>query len=82
MAHLKKAIRKIINTTGYDICKAPKKENIRDIDLYYRIWGKEAVESRRFLNIGAGSFRHPAWTNVDHQSEWYKDILGDSVGID
>ena len=82
MTYLKKAIRKAINTTGYDICRAPKKENIRDIDLYYRIWGKEAVESRRFLNIGAGSFRHPAWTNVEHQSEWYKDILGDSVGID
>jgi ubiquinone/menaquinone biosynthesis C-methylase UbiE len=33
-------------------------------------------------NIGAGSFRHPDWTNVDHDSDWYREIQGDSVAID
>lgn len=54
MMHLKKAIRMGINAIGYDICRAPNKERINDMDLYYGIWGQEAVESRRFYNVGAG----------------------------
>ena len=43
-----------------------------DLDIYYKLFGEEAVKERRFYNIGAGSFYHPAWTNVDMQSEWYR----------
>lgn len=38
---------------------------------YVRYFGREAVEQRRFYNVGAGSFRHPCWTNIDHASAWY-----------
>lgn len=39
-----------------------------------QIYGDAAVAERRFLNVGAGSFRHPAWTNVDYVSDWYDGI--------
>jgi predicted SAM-dependent methyltransferase len=43
-----------------------------DLDHYKELFGKEAVAQRAFYNIGAGpNFAHPAWTNVDHPSEWY-----------
>lgn len=80
MGRIKTAIRKVVNAIGYDISKIPNKNDNNDIALYYKIYGKEAVKNRRFYNIGAGGFRHPAWTNVDHESEWYKDAQG--IGID
>lgn len=79
MTSVKKLIKKCFNVIGYDI-RACKARN--DIDLYYRTYGKKAVENRRFYNIGAGDFRHPAWTNVDHKSEWYKEVQGSSIAID
>ena len=33
----------------------------------------DLTENKRFYNIGAGSFSHPYWTNLDHGSEWYKN---------
>jgi SAM-dependent methyltransferase len=79
MRRVKKVMEKVVNAIGYDIqvCRAKN-----DIELYYRIYGKKAVEDRRFYNIGAGSFRHPAWTNVDHKSEWYKDVQSNNIDID
>lgn len=81
MGFVEKAIKKLFYAAGYDISEIPGKRE-PDIDRYYRIYGKEAVENRRFYNIGAGGFRHPAWTNVDHKSEWYKDAQGNDIGID
>lgn len=69
----------MVNAIGYDI-KVWRARN--DIDLYHRIYGKKAVENRRFYNIGAGSFRHPAWTNVDHTSEWYRVVQEKGIDID
>jgi len=40
-------------------------------DDYVQLFGEEMVANRRFYNVGAGGFRHPAWTNVDKRSEWY-----------
>lgn len=79
MRHVKKVMEKVVNAIGYDIqvCRAKN-----DIYLYYRIYGKKAVENRRFYNIGAGSFRHPAWTNVDHKSGWYKDVQSNNINVD
>jgi predicted SAM-dependent methyltransferase len=39
------------------------------------------VDGRRFYNVGAGSFRHPAWTNVDFESDWYEGAQGGSVRV-
>ncbi len=50
-------------------------------EMYLEMYGEEAVENRNFYNIGAGNFRHPAWTNVDHKSGWYKKLQCKSVGI-
>lgn len=50
-------------------------------EMYLEMYGEKAVENRNFYNIGAGDFRHPAWTNVDHKSGWYKKLQGKSVGI-
>src|SRR6185295_10958452 len=36
------------------------------------LYGEDSVRRRAFYNIGAGSFRHPAWTNVDFDSDWYE----------
>ena len=77
--HINQAIRKVFKAIGYDIYLYKRKQN--DIDLYYGIYGREVVENRRFYNIGAGGFRHPAWTNVDHKSEWYTAAQG-NIGID
>ena len=76
--NLKIAIRRLFNTLGCDISEI-QKENYPD--LYCKLYGVDAVEKRRFYNIGAGNFRHPAWTNVDHKSDWYKKSQGKSVGI-
>ena len=43
-----------------------------DLALYTKFFGRKAVQQRAFYNVGAGpNFSHPAWTNVDHPSEWY-----------
>ncbi len=54
-----------------------------DVNDYRRLFSKDSIENRRFYNIGAGDFKHPCWTNIDFDSEWYnhhsnhnsKDIL-------
>ncbi len=43
-----------------------------NIDIYKKIFGSNIFETKNLYNIGAGSFAHPAWTNVDYYSDWYK----------
>jgi len=40
----------------------------------YDDYPSESLNNKRFYNIGAGSFRHPNWTNVDFQTEHYKKV--------
>jgi len=43
-----------------------------DLSPYVEEYGATAIRERAFYNVGAGpNFYHPAWTNVDHPSEWY-----------
>lgn len=51
-----------------------------EIKLYEELFGGEAVREKTFYNIGAGSFFHPLWTNVDFYSNWYKDNMR-NIGI-
>jgi predicted SAM-dependent methyltransferase len=53
-----------------------------DLEIYRQIHGDDAVDNRRFHNIGAGSFHHPAWTNVDSSSEWYAGHQAGRIGIE
>ena len=79
MKRLKRAIQNLLNAIGYDIVRIRRVQSTDDIDLYLQIYGKDAVQNRRFHNIGAGSFRHSAWTNVDHESDWYKNAQGNNI---
>ena len=71
---MKELIQRVINTLGYNIARIPSNNEVvkHDLSLYLKLYSEEAVINRRFYNIGAGTFRHEAWTNVDHQNEWYK----------
>lgn len=67
---IKLMLVKLMDFFGYRISKSPKREY--NIELYLKLYSKNSIENRLFLNIGAGSFFHPAWTNVDYYSDWYK----------
>lgn len=54
-----------------------RKANLNDIQTYYKLYDKKDVNDRKFYNIGAGVFKHPAWTNIDHYSEYYSNNLTD-----
>ena len=75
----KSLVLKAVNSMGYGVYKIGNKT---DIDLYYSLFSKEDVDSKNFFNIGAGTFKHLAWTNVDYYSDWYKDnIIGISYDL-
>ena len=59
---------KLLARVGYTLTRV----NVEDVALYNKLYDKIDVENRRFYNIGAGSFRHQAWTNVDYYSEHYQ----------
>lgn len=42
-----------------------------NLSLYLASYAPNSIAERRFYNIGAGRFRHPVWTNVDHPSAFY-----------
>ena len=71
----KAAIQKSAFKLGYSITRISS----IDLKLYAELYGPDVVREKRFYNIGAGNFRHPAWTNVDHSNDWYGEIQGDSV---
>ena len=39
---------------------------------YYKEYPLESLENKCFYNIGAGSFYHPLWTNIDYETDHYK----------
>src|SRR5262245_14692417 len=53
-------------------------ETVSD-DVYFRHYSAGALENRRFYNIGAGTFRHRFWTNIDHGSAHF---AGQQLGSD
>lgn len=65
---LKRGIKGFARVFGYDLTRRPPKVGL---DVYERLYGADAVRRRAFYNIGAGPWRHPAWTNIDYDTEWY-----------
>ena len=59
---------KLLARLGYSFSRV----NTKDIRLYFELYDKKDIENKKFYNIGAGSFRHPSWTNIDYYSEHYK----------
>jgi len=58
----------MLGKAGYKVVPVHKGA---DLSVYTRLYGDESVRYKRFYNIGAGSFSHPYWTNIDHKSGWY-----------
>ena len=69
---IKKNLQKLFNLLGYSVSRKTTIENL-ELELYYILYHEESIQNKRFYNIGAGSFFHPFWTNLDLKSEWYAD---------
>jgi hypothetical protein len=69
---LKNMIALVLSRMGYSVTKTRRSVS-EDLGLYKKIYGTRDVMEKRFYNIGAGLFRHSAWTNVDYYSDWYKE---------
>jgi len=66
---MKKQIRLLINSFGFDIIRKPKADS-----SVYNNFPEKSLQKRRFYNIGAGLFFHPFWTNVDYATEHYRQV--------
>jgi SAM-dependent methyltransferase len=78
LSSAKAAVRQGLRHAGYDLTPIVRDDRA----LYRELFGVEAVENRRFYNIGAGAFSHPAWTNIDKSSDWYADAQVDIIDHD
>ncbi len=65
---IKRSILFILNKFGFTLMK----KNTNDLNIYYKLFGEDVVKNKMFFNIGAGSFKHPAWINVNYDSDSYK----------
>jgi predicted SAM-dependent methyltransferase len=70
MKKVKTTIKKILHLMGYDLMRAAKS---RDVDLnLYSGYPAESIKEKRFYNIGAAGFCHPYWTNIDLDTDHYR----------
>ena len=88
---LRVAAKKALALTGYSIRHNPPwSAKAGSYTIWPSAWGEynrddylqlfgEDTHKKHLFNVGAGSFRHPAWTNVDKRSDWYK---GNKANID
>lgn len=67
---MKRMIRNVLSQLGYELYK----KNISDANAYSNIFPERSLSEKRFYNVGAGSFRHPYWTNIDFATEHYKSV--------
>lgn len=78
MHALVSSVRKVVNRFGFDV--------IRQRDPFqtavYETLGSATLARKPFINIGAGSFWHPYWQNVDYVSDWYKGVQRDIIHYD
>ena len=66
----RRLIAKIFRGLGYHI------ESIKgsdDSELYSE-YPLKSLNNKSFLNVGAGTFNHKFWTNVDYGSEQYAKV--------
>lgn len=71
-------IRSAFESVGLQITRLPK----NDLALYKKLYPADVLAGRRFYNVGAGTFRHPYWTNLDFVSEWYAKVQSHIVHYD
>lgn len=41
--------------------------------IYQNLYSEDSLENKRFYNIGAGSFSHNYWTNIDYATDYYAE---------
>lgn len=81
---IKSFTKNSLKKLGYEITRTPKASayphahvpynpNTVDIGAYARNYPEKSLIERRFYNLGAGSFRHQYWTNIDLVSDWYSN---------
>ena len=73
----KPLIQDVLHRFGYHLSRW----QVNDLEFYLKIYGEESVREKRFYNVGAAEFYHPAWTNVDKPSTHYRDRQGDRLEI-
>jgi SAM-dependent methyltransferase len=62
----KKALENLAKKSAAGIAYNRKMSRFYD-KLYETGYSPEVLKSRRFVNFGPGSFKHPYWTNIDKQ---------------
>src|SRR5690349_20540729 len=67
---LKQIVHTVVHTMGFELVRRGKPKP--DLSAYQRL-DAHTLARKPFYNVGAGSFRHPYWTNVDKPSDWYRD---------
>ena len=65
------ALRNLLQKAGIEVKRSG---NPYSLSLYNSLYGTSTVALKPFYNIGAGSFYHPAWTNIDYISDWYGPV--------
>lgn len=64
----KRLVNKVLAPLGLEVQRVPG--DIPDISLYEEC---ARPDSPLYINIGAGSFYHPFWHNLDNPNEYYAD---------
>ena len=73
----RRLIAKIFRSLGYHI------ESIKgnDDSELYSDFALNSLKNKSFLNIGAGTFNHKFWTNVDYGSKQYAKVQNKFVEL-
>lgn len=82
--HIKKYVNATLNKADLEIRRAsdPWVSQQRWNEIYEELFDKDSLDHRRLYNIGAGGFRHWAWTNIDKCSDWYASQQDEQAVID
>lgn len=72
---MKQEIINIIDSLGYEV----RKKTMAGNSPYYDIFPEQSLHEKHFYNIGAGSFQHPYWTNIDFATKHYSNIQNDFI---
>ena len=87
---VRRQIKGALNRLGLQVTRVrppgtPEKRRPRqpklDLSLYDR-YPADSIKERRFYNIGAGSFAHPYWTNIDYATGWYGTVQNAFIEYD
>lgn len=66
---MKKLVTSTLNKFGLEV----RRTTPRYLEeVYHQHYSKDSIENKRFYNIGAGSFYHPYWRNIEYFSDWYQ----------